>query len=375
METRTRARPTLEPVQTKLLHHGSPGSPRRRPSIFEPALRSHCLPSPLHSSTPGLDQGMRRHERAMLDSLDQRRPSQARKDSAHLLPPIPEQSPPSRERPYDAYSPPPTLAARTRNHLLYGLSDSHLSPTSTHAGIGRRQSMPTGVPSALPTSIPSAALPSPVRVVHQQLGIGRQKAQELHGRHIFQGCFVKAVDLRKFSESSASGDNTAPQEVVMDDMGQKLRYAARAWSPGKPEGRHFIKYFSQAELRKAIPKDAPEPLVVPRHATDHPSPRRASLSTSQKRRLDKEHRRSSAPMQSADPWSEMTLPIHYHLARYFFPLVAVYLQSGNVEPEDILELPMPHPKAWYQTFRYACTEQGELTDAIRENIKHLGGRV
>lgn len=67
--------------------------------------------------------------------------------------------------------------------------------------------------------------------------------------------------------------------------------------------------------------------------------------------------------------------IDYHLARYFFPLVAVYLQSGNVEPEDILELPMPHPKAWYQTFRYACTEQGELTDAMRENIKHLGGKV
>lgn len=320
METQTRTRPKLEPVRIEPLRHGSPGStrppprsPRRRLSIFAPALRTHSLPSPLHPTTPGLDQGMRRHERAMLDSLDQRRPSQARRDSVQLLPPIPEQSPPSRERPYNDYSPPPTLAARTRNHLLYGLPDSQLSPTSTPAGMGRRQSMPTGLTSALPTSIPSAALPSPVRVVRQQIGIGRRKAQELYGKHIFQGCLVKAVDLRKFSESSASGDSPAPQEVVMDKMGQKLRYAAKAWSPGKPQGRLITKYFSQAELRKAIPKDAPEPLEVPRHATDHLSPRRASLSTSKERRLDKEHRRLSAPILSADPWSEMALPVRKYL--------------------------------------------------------------
>ncbi|KAK3955749.1 hypothetical protein QBC32DRAFT_204720 [Pseudoneurospora amorphoporcata] len=383
METETRTRPKLEPVRIKPLRHGSPGStrlaprsPRRRPSIFEPPLRSHSLPSPLHPSTPAFDQGMRRHERVMIDSFDQRRLSQARRDSVQLLPSIPEQSPPSRERPYNGFSPPPTLAARTRNQLLYGTPDSQFSPVSTPADMGRRQSMPTGLSSALPTSIPSAALPSPVKAVRKQVGIGRRKAQELYGRHIFQGCFVKAVDLRKFSESSASGDNPAPQEAVMNEMGQpKIKYVAISWSREKSQGHRFSTYFSLAQLRTVIPPDAPEPLEVPKLATDHLSPRRASLSTPKERRLDKEHHRLSAPVLSADRWTEMALPVHYHLARYFFPLIAVYLQAGQVEPQDVLELPMPHPKAWYQTFRYACTEQGELTDAIRENITHLGGRV
>lgn len=311
----------------------------------------------------------------MLDSFDQRRPSQARRDSVQLLPPIPEQSLPLRERPYNAHSPPLTLAARIRNHLLYRAPDSQLSPVSTPAGMGRRQSMPTDLSSALPTSIPTAALPSPLKVVRQQDGIGRRKAQELHGKHIFQSCFVKAVDLRKFSESSTSGDSPAPQEEVMDKMGETIKYGAKAWPPDKPHGRFFSKYLCPAELRRAIPKDPPELSEAPRHTTDHLNPRRASLSTPKERRLDKEQRRLSTPMLSANPWTEMALPVHYQLARYFFPLIAVYLMSKNVEPEDIVELPMPHPKAWYQTFRYACTEQGELTDAIRENITHLGGRV
>ena len=327
METQTRTRPKLEPVRIEPLRHGSPGSsarpvpprsPRRRPSIFEPAPRSHSLPSPIHPSTPGLDHRMRRHERAMLDSLDQRRPSQARRDSVQMLPPIPEQSPLSRERPYSNYSPPPTLAARTRNHLLYGTPDSQLSPTiSTPASVGRRQSMPMGLPSALPTSIPTAALPSPIKVVRQQTGIGRRKAQELYGMHIFQGCFVKAVDLRHSSESSASGDKAAAQDVVMmGGTGQKIKYVARSWSPGKPEGRRFTKEFSQAELRRALPPDAPEPLEVPRDATDHLSPRRASLSNPKERRLDKEHRRLSTPSLPANAWSEMALPVRKCLRLY-----------------------------------------------------------
>ncbi|KAK3388136.1 hypothetical protein B0T20DRAFT_110263 [Sordaria brevicollis] len=382
METQTRTRPKLEPVRIEPLRHVSPGStrpvprsPRRRPSVFEPAPRSHSLPSPLHPSTPGLDQGMRRHERAMLDSFDQRRPSQVRRDSVQLLPPIPEQSPPLRDRPYNAHSPPPTLAARTRNHLLYGALDPHLSPVSTSAGMGRRQSMPTGLSSALPTSIPTAALPSPLKAVGKQNGIGRRKAQELYGKRIFECCFVKAVDLRKFSESSATGEGATPQDVEMNEIGDKIKYSAEAWSPDKPQGSLFSKYFSLTELRELIPQDPPELLEAPRHTADNLNPRRSSLVTPKERRMDKEQRRLSTPMLPVHLWTEMALPVHYHLARYFFPLIALYMNSKRVQPGDIVEVPMPHPKAWYQTFRYACTDQGELTDAIKENITHLGGRV
>lgn len=245
----------------------------------------------------------------MLDSFDQRRPSQARRDSVQLLPPIPEQSPPLRERSYNAHSPPPTLAARTRNHLLYGAPDSQLSPVSTPAGMGHRQSMPTGLPSALPTSLPTAALPSPLKVVRKQDGIGRRKAQELHGKHVFECCFVKAVYLREYSESSASGGSAAPQDVEMDGMGDKIKYGAKAWSPDKPYGRFFSKYISPTKLRGTIPQDPPELLDAPRHTTNHLNPRRASLSTPKERRLDKEQRRLSTPMLSANPWTEMALPV------------------------------------------------------------------
>ena len=317
MEPQTRTRPKLEPVRIEPLRHGSPGntrhppprSPRRRPSIFKPPLRPHSLPSPLHPSTPGLDQGMRRHERAMLDSFDQRKPSQARKDSVQLLPSIPEQSPPLRDRPYHAYSPPPTLVAQTRSLLLYGAPGSQFSPVSTPAGTGRRQSLPTGLSSALPTSIPSAALPSPVGAVPQQTSIGRRKAKELYGINILSGCFVKAVNLQKFSESSASGDSSAPQESAMDKTGQRFKYSAKAWSPSTPQGRFIHKYLHPAELREMIPNDPSEPLEAPSHATDHTSPRRASLSNPKERRLDKEHRRLSAPILSVDPLCEMALPV------------------------------------------------------------------
>lgn len=304
METETRTRPKLEPVRITPLQHGSPGSarqiprsPRRRPSIFESPLRTHSLPSTLPPSTPGLG------------SFDQRRLSQARRESVQL-PPITEQSPPLRGRPYSGYSPPPTLAAQTRHHLLYGGPDSQLSPVSTPASIGRRQSMPTGLSSALPTSIPSAALPSPVRAVRKKNGIGRRKAQELYGWPFLQVCFVRAVDLRKFSQSSASGDDPAPLEAVMDKTGQPMtKYEARVWSrsPEKPDSRPFSRYLSRATLRDTIPDDLPEPLEGPRYSTDHLSPRRASLNTPKERRLDKEHRRLSAPTPSAHSWSEMIL--------------------------------------------------------------------
>lgn len=49
--------------------------------------------------------------------------------------------------------------------------------------------------------------------------------------------------------------------------------------------------------------------------------------------------------------------------------------SGHVHGKDIIDLPMPHPEAWSKTVAYVYTGQGELTDAMKQNILHLGGKI
>ncbi len=62
-------------------------------------------------------------------------------------------------------------------------------------------------------------------------------------------------------------------------------------------------------------------------------------------------------------------------ARAYFPVLAALIYSGHIEPRDIVDLPIPHPTPWFQTVAYVYTGQGELTDAIRDNILYLGGKV
>jgi hypothetical protein len=62
-------------------------------------------------------------------------------------------------------------------------------------------------------------------------------------------------------------------------------------------------------------------------------------------------------------------------ARAFFPALAALLYSGYIKARDIIDLPLPHPEAWVQTVAYVYTGQGELTEAIEENILYLGGKV
>lgn len=49
--------------------------------------------------------------------------------------------------------------------------------------------------------------------------------------------------------------------------------------------------------------------------------------------------------------------------------------SGHVKTGDSIDLPMPHPEAWPQTLAYVYMGNGELTEAVRQNVKYLGGRV
>lgn len=50
------------------------------------------------------------------------------------------------------------------------------------------------------------------------------------------------------------------------------------------------------------------------------------------------------------------------------------MYSGHVRTGDSIDLPMPHPEAWSQTLAYVYTGSGELTEAVRRNVVHLGGK-
>lgn len=62
-------------------------------------------------------------------------------------------------------------------------------------------------------------------------------------------------------------------------------------------------------------------------------------------------------------------------ARAHLPVLAALMLSGHVRVKDTIDLPIPHPEAWQTTVAYVYTGQVELTDAVRENILYLGGKV
>ncbi|KAI1174045.1 hypothetical protein F4777DRAFT_412232 [Nemania sp. FL0916] len=70
-----------------------------------------------------------------------------------------------------------------------------------------------------------------------------------------------------------------------------------------------------------------------------------------------------------------TVPIYVSYAASRLPALAVLLTSGHIHGGDIIYLPVPHAESWPQTVRYVYTGEGELTNAMRENIVYLGGKV
>lgn len=49
--------------------------------------------------------------------------------------------------------------------------------------------------------------------------------------------------------------------------------------------------------------------------------------------------------------------------------------ASHVKKGDTIYLPMPHPEAWLRTLRHVYTGEGEVSDAAKENIVYLAGRV
>lgn len=48
---------------------------------------------------------------------------------------------------------------------------------------------------------------------------------------------------------------------------------------------------------------------------------------------------------------------------------------GHVRKGDAIDLPLPYPEAWADSVAYIYTGKGKVTQAIRENIMYLAGRI
>ncbi|KAL2017391.1 hypothetical protein VTK56DRAFT_2234 [Thermocarpiscus australiensis] len=254
-----------------------------------------------------------------------------------------------------------TLVAETRSILLSGLPDGlpRLQTDSFSPLADRRRSLPPSFPTGRRSS--------------QQL---RQKLQAWG--HVYFGngseanCFVSAVALRRPSGSS-SADEGAATEGRPAEHRNRVTIRARV-RPCALDRKPFLlrRTFDMDELRSTIPELSPVSPGVWSPSTELNG--RSALPSSPRRSSNA----SADHGMDLDRWpirSTNTVPIHLRYARAFFPVLAVLIYSDHVHARDIIDLPLPHPEAWVQTVALAYTGQGELTEAIKQNILYLGGKV
>ncbi|KAL2139102.1 hypothetical protein VTI28DRAFT_5753 [Corynascus sepedonium] len=390
METRARYLPELRPVLTGRSDQ-DPASPRTLPHSATSPLYSASLtlPSPMYSGSPSYDYSGA-HERALvdrpdwLDRLDRnmRRRSQQSPTTAHSLSPISEQRSKSTRRASTASLPLPhasapsprspgfihspgkqTIAAQTREILLKGVSDksSHKLPASASPSVDCRRSL-------TPLLADRRRNSQEVRDVLRSWG------------HIYldhapiADCLVTAVGLRRHSDSSPIDEATAAKEVSPGG-GTKVTIRALV-KPCAPHRKPFLlrREFDMDGLRATIPEPSPVSAGSRPSFTELTS--RCPLPTSRRRSFGGASARHGLDMSRSHVRSSANaMPIHKKYALAFFPVLAALLYSGLVAKGDTIEIPLPHPEVWARTVAYAYTGQEELTEAIKQNIVHLGGKV
>lgn len=425
MDAQTRSRPNLE-VRTDYMDEVADGLPRtafrthRSPLPSLSPLTAKPLPSPLQPSTPGYDVGMRHHERVMVESLDGR----GRQDSlssdrqpGRSLSPIAEQAMAARvghlsmESPMFAASPTLPLSTpntpvnyqhssrsivdETRSMLLSGMSAAQANDLGAVAN--RRLSVPANVSQ---------------KARRQSLALLQPDMLQTWGHVYFNepakaDVFVAPSALRRPS-GGAQADGIDGNHVA-------IRARIR---PKNKDRKPFLiaRSFDIGELRTTLPATPSTPNSLRRQSGAPISPddlstapttpltpltpglalgrRRSSVagsglrvgghqskSSSKEMPVRKFLPHGSLPYQDYDSresaLKEIVLIKSLDLvyARSYLPALAALMLSGHIKSGDAIDLPMPHPEAWPQTLSYVYTGNGDLTEAVRQNILHLGGRV
>ncbi|KAK4241821.1 hypothetical protein C8A03DRAFT_40787 [Achaetomium macrosporum] len=382
METQTRSRLELRPVWTGREQHAGYARPSPYSATSPLYSASLSVPSPMYPPSPGYDQAMRAHERALVDRLDHRgrRESQESLATARSLSPISEQiqrarraSVASLPQPRSAAPSPrsprrmqfarrPTIEAETRSILLSGMPDGlPCPPAETSSAItDRRQSLPSSFHSSRRSS---------QQLRQDLLDWGRVYL----GNARVADCFVAAAALRRPSDSSSADEAAAAKDKPFEGR-NRVTIRARV-RPCALDRKPFLlrRTFDMDELRATIPEPSPVTAgaAPPAAESNSQSPvltsqRRSSMAAGIEHGLDL----GRSPLQTTN-----TVPIHLKYARAFLPVLAALLYSGHIKTGDIINLPLPYPEAWVQTVAYVYTGQGELTEAMKQNILYLGGKV
>ncbi|KAI1772081.1 hypothetical protein F4818DRAFT_187577 [Hypoxylon cercidicola] len=400
-DVNTSRRPNLEPIWTNNYHLGGIPKMAIRPvplsvGLSPLALSPRALPSPSPIHPASYDGSMQRQDRALVDSLDQR--------PKHVISTAP-------LTPIDEYTPSPLVARLERISILPPMSLAHGAPASP--GLPPRRDSQLATESSGRTSLPVTPARSPSYLTTNDISptsSRRSSISVLEARdqlrtwgHVYYGnaktadAFIIARSLRRNNASSTGSTKgfdyrQGPPNTPSGPSPSKrltVRAIVRPRALDRPSfliQRNFdveqlratvsdpprhSNAAQQRRLSSSLPEHSPASPLAPSHIAGQARSRRSSsvqsstLLRSSGGSIDHE-----GLMRDAK-----AVPIHLKYARVYLPVVAALLTSGHVREGDVIYLPVPHAEAWPQTAQYVYTGQGELTDAVRENIVYLAGKV
>ncbi|KAI2619013.1 hypothetical protein GGS26DRAFT_573826 [Hypomontagnella submonticulosa] len=386
-------RPSLEPIWTNYQTFGGMTKTTLRPTPINTALspspvspKSLPCPSPIHPAS--YDGSMRRQDRALVNSFDQKpRP-------AVPLTPI------------DEYSPSPLVARLEKISILppmsmaYGLPSPASPNFSAQGDIRERSGSIVTLPDALSES--QSRSPGYYTANGNLTPVSPRRTSALEYQeqlrawgHVYYGntktadAFIIARSLRRRNDNTEM-EGARPKSLQVPGAASKSRLTIRAIvRPRAIDKAAFLiqRSFNIEELRATIPN----PPSHKRASCGSDEQRRRSLpmapsligAAAQSRSRRTSSVRSGSLLRASGSNLDVeslirdanAVPIHLKYARAYLPVIAALLVSGHVREGDVIYLPMPHADAWPQTAQYVYTGQGELTDAIRENILYLAGKV
>jgi len=228
------------------------------------------------------------------------------------------------------------------------------------------------------TDPPTATTPFlnqiPFQYVHDRLRIW---GVAYLGSTVTADAFVNAVHLRRPSMALMK------EGYIRDESDSTGKVTIRARVlPRAKERKPFLiqRQFDIDELRAGIPQMQQPPKKLD-HISSVPlrrSPRSSRLASASTHHLSIGHRRASADSRSEQwltPLGAGAVPIHVEYALHYLPVLGALMLSGHIRRGDTIDLPMPQPEAWRDVVSHIYTGKGEITDAMKQNISFLAGKI
>ncbi|KAH9438334.1 hypothetical protein MCOR02_001969 [Pyricularia oryzae] len=194
----------------------------------------------------------------------------------------------------------------------------------------------------------------------------RRKSVTMEMRHP-QTILVTAVASRSRDQAAMIGGKVTINATVFPRVGQRSPF-------------RMSREFNLKKVHDMIPGPARRPSVTSVPSSPE-TPRRTS--TLIERKLSSVVVRPAVVRRSfAGDFDDSanvppnTRPISWPHARLCLPILASLMLSGQLRDGDRIEIPMPHPEAWPQTWAYLCTaDGGEVHESMKQNILYLGGKL